>query len=211
MNKIQTTIDTIKVHSQRWNRQKLRRLYQLPPLSMWQLSRILRRKSMQQKWKRYVHHNGNSFISYLISWAKHKCRSFPRVFFVDIQLQVNASNFKINTYERKPNGSFKRVTRPIGEELAAKRCKRITFSKTVDPCLKNFWSIGLQGSLFNSDAEHGWVFKDKDCRAYKISELPISDPEMRPSAIPTGSPNLSAKPSARPTKCRCTSREQSTG
>jgi hypothetical protein len=127
------------------------------------------------------------------------CLIFPRVLFVDIQIQEAASNFKININERKPNGSFKRVTRPLEKEIAAGRCIKRVFQKTVNPCEKNFWSIGLQGSLFNANAENGWVFKDKDCTAYEISELPIADPEMRPSAIPTVSPSLSGKPSARPT------------
>ena len=59
----------------------------------------------------------------------------------------------------------------------------------VDPCKPNFWSIGIQGSLYNVDAENGWVFKDKDCQTFVISKLPIVDPDAsKPSPSPTASP-----------------------
>jgi hypothetical protein len=130
-----------------------------------------------------------------------------RQHFIDIQLQVDASNYKINTYKLKPDGTFKRDKTPLPREIVGGRCAVFSTTKMVDPCKQNFWSIGIQGSLYIANAENGWVFKDKDCQTYSISNLPIVDPESKPSrsptieptSSPTTSPTLSSKPSARPT------------
>ena len=139
----------------------------------------------------------------------HNCVKSEQYFlirqhFTDIQIQVDASNYKINTYNQKADGTYKRDKKPLPREIVGGRCAVFSTTKMVDPCKPNFWSIGIQGSLYNVDAENGWVFKDKDCQTYLFSNLPIVDPEsepltLEPTSSPTTSPTLSSKPSVRPT------------
>jgi hypothetical protein len=150
--------------------------------------------------------------AFIIMHRHHNCVKSEqyvliRQHFTDIQIQVDASNYKINTYNQKADGTYKRDKKPLPREIEDGRCAVFSTTKMVDPCKPNFWSIGIQGSLYNVDAEDGWVFKDKDCQTYLFSNLPIVDPERKPSgsptlkptSSPTTSPTLSSKPSVRPT------------
>jgi hypothetical protein len=119
---------------------------------------------------------GSYDISPLSRARIHNCCLFPHeLFFIDIQIQKKASNFKVSISKPDPKGKPVRKE-PIGDEIAAGRCIKKSFLKKVNPCEKNFWSIGLQGSIFNPNAENGFVFKDKDCRTFERSDLPIIDP-----------------------------------
>lgn len=107
----------------------------------------------------------------------------------DIQIQKKASNFKVSINNPDPKGKPVRKE-PIGDEIADGKCIKKSFLKKVNPCEKNFWSIGLQGSIFNPNAENGFVFKDKDCRTFKRSDLPVIDlPVIDPPDPPSPCPS----------------------
>ena len=97
----------------------------------------------------------------------------------DIQLLTGASNYKINTYDLKDDGTYKREKKTLAEEIKADKCQYLTTTKIVDPCQKNFYQINLQGRLYNEDAENGWVYKDKECNSYAFDALPVLDPRGR--------------------------------
>ena len=127
-------------------------------------------------------------IAIIIAWNLSNILLI-RQHFIAIQIQVNASNYKINSYKLKLDGTYKRDKTPLPREIVGGRCAVFSTTKMVDPCKPNFWSIGIQGSLYNVDAENGWVFKDKDCQTFVISKLPIVDPDAsKPSPSPTASP-----------------------
>ena len=130
-----------------------------------------------------------------------------RQHFIDIQLQVGASNYKINTYNQKADGTYKKEKKSLPGVMPAGSCAAFKTTKMVDPCKPNFWQVNIHGSLFNPNAENGWVFKDKDCHSFTFAKLFIVDPlglssdspTVAPTTIPTASPTSSSKPSACPT------------
>ena len=92
---------------------------------------------------------------------------------IDIQIQVGSSNYKQNIYERKPDGSYKRIKKELPKEIKGNDCAVFETEKEVNPCEKNFWQINLKGMLYNADAENGYVYKDKECESYTFDELPL--------------------------------------
>ena len=143
--------------------------------------------------------------------------SFSIIVSKDIQLQVGASNYKINTYTLKGDGSYSRVKETLAAEISAGTCQKFTTKKQVDPCKSNFWQVNIQGSLYNGAESNGWIFKDKNCVSFKFSKLPVIDPtglkpllSLSPSKMPTSFPttksslsptrNPTMKPSKKPSK-----------
>ena len=131
--------------------------------------------------------------------------SFSIIVSKDIQLQVGASNYKINTYILKGDGSYRRVKETLAAEISAGTCQKFTTKKQVDPCKSNFWQVNIQGSLYNGAESNGWIFKDKNCVSFKFSKLPVIDPtglkpllSLSPSKMPTSFPTT--KPSPSPSK-----------
>ena len=131
--------------------------------------------------------------------------SFSIIVSKDIQLQVGASNYKINTYRVKGDGSYRRVKETLAAEISAGTCQKFTTKKQVDPCKSNFWQVNIQGRLYNGAESNGWIFKDKNCVSFKFSKLPVIDPtglkpllSLSPSETPTSFPTT--KPSLIPSK-----------
>ena len=120
----------------------------------------------------------------------HNCVLFRphEIFFVDIQIQKKASNFKVSTNSLKPDGTIKIFKEPIGDEIGDGECIKKSFRKIVKPCQKNFWSIGIQGRLFNPNAENDFVFKDKDCRFFETTQLPLAKLDTPPTPAPNKTP-----------------------
>ena len=125
---------------------------------------------------------------------------------IDVQIQVDYSNYKINTYEKNAKGKLIRDKTSLPAELKANTCTPFETVKAVNPCKSNFWQVKIQGSLYNKKAENGYVYKDKNCESFKYDTLPKIDAESKPSSVPsvsvspTGSPSVSTEPSAAPIK-----------
>lgn len=100
----------------------------------------------------------------------------------DIELQQKASNYKINTYERKADGKYVRIKELLPSTLEANTCETFTTRKVVDPCERNFWQINVKGSLYNANAENGWVYKDKKCASFAFDSLPAPTADVSPTS-----------------------------
>ena len=118
----------------------------------------------------------------------------------DVTLQEDASNYKINIYDRKNDGTYKRRKETLDKVIRANTCQEFTTTRDINPCEKNFWQVNMKGALYNEDAENGWYYKDKECKAYSFDSLPFNDPQNPPVTKPpdTAAPSLSHTPTVSP-------------